>query len=57
MQSGPHHSTKNADSERRNACIEVSKEIHTNAVKEWPAKKAKRLDVSLFDDLVNKLQR
>jgi len=26
-------------------------------VKEWSAKKAKRLDVSLFDDLLNKLPR
>ena len=37
------------------ACIEVSKEIHTIAVKEWSAMKAKRLDVSLFYDLANKL--
>jgi len=39
------------------ACVEVSKEIYTIAVKEWSAKKAKRLDVSLFDDLLNKLPR
>ena len=38
------------------ACVEVSKEIYPIAVKEWSTKKAGRLDVSLFDDLVNKLQ-
>ena len=39
------------------AGIEASKEIYTIAVKEWPAKKAKRLGVSLFDELVNNLQQ
>ena len=39
------------------ACVEVSKVIYTIAVKEWLAKKVKRLDVSLSDDLVNKLQK
>ena len=39
------------------ACVEFSKEIYTIAVKEWSAKKSKRLDVSLFDILVNKLTR
>ena len=39
------------------ACVEVSKEIYTFAVKEWSATKSKRLYVSLFGDLVNKLQR
>ena len=39
------------------ACVEVSKEIYTIAVKEWSAKIAKRLYVSLFYDLVNKLQQ
>ena len=37
------------------SCIEVSKEIFYISVKEWSARKAKRLDVYLFDDLVNKL--
>ena len=39
------------------ACVEVSKEIYTIAVKEWSDQNAKRLDVSLFDDLVNTLQK
>ena len=39
------------------ACVEVSKEIYTFTVKEWSANKSKRLDMSLFDDLVNKLQK
>ena len=39
------------------ACVEVSKEIYTIAVKEWSHMKANRLDVSLFDDLVNKSLR
>ena len=34
------------------ACVEVSKEIYTIAVKEWSAKKSKRLGVSLFEYLV-----
>ena len=39
------------------ACVEVSKNIYTIAVKGWPAKKPNRLDVSLFENLVNKLQQ
>ena len=37
------------------ACIEVSKEIYTIAMKEYSAKKYKRLDVSFFYNLVSKL--
>ena len=37
------------------ACVKVSKEIYTIAVKEWSAMKVKRLDVYLFSDLVNNL--
>ena len=36
------------------ARVEVSKEKYTIAVKEWSAKKATRLYVSLFENLVNK---
>ena len=39
------------------ACVEVYEDIYTIAAKEWPAKKTKRLYVSLFEDSVNKLQR
>ena len=39
------------------ACVEVSKDIYTIAVKEWSAIKAKSLGVSLFDNLVNNLQQ
>ena len=41
----------------QSAFIEGSKDIYTIAVKEWSAKIAKRLYVSLFDALVNKLQQ
>ena len=40
-----------------NDSVKVSKEIYTIAVKYWPAKKSKRLDVALFEDFVNKLQQ
>ena len=40
----------------KSTCVEVSKYIYTIAVKEWSAKKAKHLDVSLFEDLLSKLQ-
>ena len=30
------------------ACVEVSKEIYTIAVKEWSVKKARRLDVAFL---------
>ena len=39
------------------SCVEVSKEIYTIVVKEWSAKRSKCVDVSLFYDLVKKLQR
>ena len=39
------------------ACVEVFKDIYTIAVKGWSAKKSKRLDVSLFVDLLNKFQK
>ena len=41
----------------QSACVEVSKDIYTIAVKEWSAKKVKRLDMYLFEKLVNQLQR
>ena len=37
-------------------CVEVSKEIYGITVKECSSMKTKRLDVSLFEYLVNKLQ-
>ena len=39
------------------ACVEVYEEIYTIAAKERSTKKTKRLYVSLFDNLVNKLRR
>ena len=37
--------------------VEVSKDIYTIALKEWSAKKAQHVDVSLLEDLANKLQQ
>ena len=45
------------DQKGESACVEVYKDIYTIAVKEWLDNKPERLDVSVFDGLVNNLNQ